>query len=193
MDFFTILEWIGSIIAVTGTITLVFKLTPFFVTSAIWCVSNVIHGCLFLSTSQYGLFSLQAGLFLIGSIGILNAFFQHKIFHQTLITLFFSSLSVIGVVSLQNITMGWSNTTFFEWAGSMLTLAAGALMSTQGRFKNYAWPLWVASGVFLISLTISTQQWGILSLQSIFFLCNATGLYSHIIKPHVQNLNPKVS
>lgn len=185
MELLNIIEWTGSFAAIAGTFILVFGLAPITTTWVLWCVSNLLHGSLFIYNEQFGLLSLQAGLFALSAIGYINLKMSDKtnLPKKMLNIFFFSSFVILAYVLYDNAYNGWNTFKVMEWTGSMLSLAASSLMSIQNKNKDYAWPMWVLGGLFLILITIQTGQFGILALQGAFFVLNIIGLHKHFIKP----------
>jgi hypothetical protein len=63
-----------------------------------------------------------------------------------------------------------------EWGGALLAVGGALVMSMNSRLSWYAWPIWMLSNAMLIVATAHTDHWGLVAMQTAFFVVNVNGL-----------------
>ena len=70
-----------------------------------------------------------------------------------------------------------------EWLGAILGIAGSLLLSMNGPWSGYAWPIWILSNAFLMAVAATVGTWGIFGMQAAFLLINANGIWRWLFRP----------
>ena len=65
---------------------------------------------------------------------------------------------------------------YLEWVGAFLGVLGALLLSCNRAWSRYAWPVWIASNVFLIEFAANARAWGLFVMQVAFLAINIHGL-----------------
>ena len=67
--------------------------------------------------------------------------------------------------------------TVLEWIGALLGVIGALLLALNMRFSQWGWVAFLVSNIFLITYTVLTGQWGLLTMQLIFTGTSVLGIY----------------
>jgi len=174
------LEWFGAISALLGSFALASRKFNPSITWYLWIISNICYIIYFFSYEQYGLLLLNIFGLLINLFGLYQ-WAQSEYNINQKITKNFLNLSVVfSLVAFYCIVLFIFNPKiiYAEWIGSMLGIAAALLISSRHKYSFLCWPMWILSNGILLTLTIMTEQYGVVFLQSGFMLINVYGFYN---------------
>jgi nicotinamide riboside transporter PnuC len=176
-DIWKILEWVGAFSALSGSLAMAaHKFKPSFAW-ATWLFSNICYMLVFFSSGQNGLLLMNIGGFFINIFGLYQ-WIQHDSNGNPKIMKILLSLSLtFGLISIYHIfSFGISpNIKSAEWVGSMMGLMAAFLLASRNKYSFLCWFIWGFSNMILLIVTLMTEQYGVVFLQTGFMLINVYG------------------
>ena len=179
----TLIEWIGTIFALSGSAIMANKKINHIWAWLAWLVSSILFMTLFQKTNQWGMFFMNLFGFLITSLGLLQ--WSKKSPTNPLIMNGFYYISLIGIFLcfiLITIFLIEPNIKTIEWFGSIMAISAQALLASKHKKFYYCWIFWLIGNASLAILTYYTRQWGVFTLQMSFTIINTYGFWFWIIK-----------
>lgn len=183
-DIWIFLEWLGAILALSGSFILAsHKLKPTF-TWYLWLGSNICYILYFYKFNQQGLFLMNIFGFLINLFGLYQ-WIQHETKINNKLTSFLFSLALLSFsisaifTVLFIISPSIKNA---EYLGSALGVGAAFLVSSRHKYSFMCWFVWCISNFILLVMTILTKQYGFLFLQFGFMFINIYGAFNWVKK-----------
>jgi hypothetical protein len=182
VDVWTVLEWSGAFLALSGSLILASNKFKPSITYSIWLLSNILYIIYFIHTKQFGLLSLNITGFIINLFGWyqwiqkadnLNTKLTGVLFNLSLIFFAFSTFYIAAFLTSPSIKNA-------EWIGSTLGIAAAFLISSRHKYSFMCWFVWCFSNFALLIMAIYTNQHGLLFLQLGFMLINVYGTYNWV-------------
>lgn len=179
LDIWVFLEWFGALLALFGAILMATQKTKPFYPWIIWLVSNISFLILFNHTQQYGLFLLNLGGFFINLFGLYQWFQHEEHVNKKITNLLLCFVFIFLLISGYNIYEFLINPNIknAEWIGSTLGLSGAFLLASRHKYSFLCWFVWLFSNIVLFIVTLKTQQYAFVLLQSGFTISNFLGVW----------------
>jgi hypothetical protein len=75
---------------------------------------------------------------------------------------------------------------FLEWFGCFLGVSGAALLALNNRWSGYGFVLFLASNAAWIGFGLLTSANGLVTMQVVFSLTSAVGIWQWLIKPRLK-------
>lgn len=199
-NFWVTLEWTGAIIALLGSFFMAsHKVKPVYCW-ILWLLCNVCFIFYFSHHNQLGLLLMHVGGLFINSFGLYQWLQHEQNINQKVTKLLIAFTILFFAISIYyTILFAMEpNIKYAEWIGSMTGLTASFLLASRHKYSFLCWFVWSISNLILLAVTIITEQYGVVFLQTGFMISNVYGsitwvkkyLATHKIQPVEEQLHP---
>lgn len=81
--------------------------------------------------------------------------------------------------------------TFFEWTGTVAGILGAAMIASKSRVSPFGWIAFLISSSSLGVFAWLSGAYGLLTLESVFFVTNVVGLWRWLLSPYIQGIGAK--